>query len=100
MADPTDFSTSRVVIELGGGAVVALANRDDGLMVLSELPPARAHMLAHVLDDWSRAFGLVPDDAQVPSDVTLARGLEWVTAAAQEASALPVRLASRAARHG
>lgn len=31
-------------------------------------------MLAHVLDDWSRALGLVPDEGQVPSDATLARG--------------------------
>ena len=88
MADPTDFDASRVRVDLGADVVVAVANEDDGPAVLVRMPAGRAHALAHVLDDWSRAFGLVPDRGQVPSDATLARGLELVTAALHDAGAL------------
>jgi len=88
MADLTDFSASRVRVELGGDVVVAVANGCDGPAVLVRMPAPRAHALAHVLDDWSRTFGLAPDEGQVPSDATLARGLEWVAAAVQETGAL------------
>ena len=88
MADLTDFGASRVRVELGADVVVGVANGDDGPAVLLRMPAGRAHALAHVLDDWSRAFRLVPDRGQVPSDATLARGLELVTAALQDAGAL------------
>lgn len=98
MADLTDSDARRVRVELGGGVVVTVT--DDGAAdaevpaVLVRMPASRAHALAHVLDDWSQGFGLVPDGDQVPSDATLARGLEMVTAAVHEIGAL--RCAARA----
>ena len=88
MADLTDSGAWRVRVELGGSVVIAVANADDRPTVIIEMPAARAHTLAHLLDDWSRAFGMVPDKGQEPSDATLARGLEWVTAAVHEDGAL------------
>ena len=88
MADLTDSGASRVRVELGGGVVVAVANENDGPAVLLHMPAGRAHALAHVLDGGSSAFALVPDDGHIPSDATLARGLELVTAALHETGAL------------
>lgn len=95
MADLTDSDARRVRVELGGGVVVTVADSDAAVpVVLLQMPAGRAHVLAHVLDDWSQAFGLVPDEDQVPSDSALARGLEMVTAAVHEIGAL--RCAARA----
>ena len=89
MADLIDFDASRIRVELGGGVVVTVAEDNaDAPAVLVRMPAARVHALAHVLDDWARGFGLVPDGDQVPSDAVLARGLELVTAAVHEPGAL------------
>jgi hypothetical protein len=97
MGDPTDSDAQRLRVELDGGVAVETTSSPgtDAAVLLLRLPAARAHSLAHLLDDWSRSFGLVPNRADRPSDRVLARALETVAAGLGEPGAL--RCQSRAA---
>jgi hypothetical protein len=97
MADPTDSDAPRFHVELDGGVAVDAsvpARPDDPPVLLLRLPASRAHSLAHLLDDWSRSFGLTPNHSDRPIDRVLARTLETVAAALGDAGAL--RCQSRA----
>lgn len=93
MTNPIDTPGRRFRVELAGGAVVEAdeewpAADDRPAMVAVRLSVARAHSLAHLLGEWSTAFRMVPDRAELPSTFTLSRALEDVAAALGDPAAL------------
>jgi hypothetical protein len=100
MANPTDVPFERFLAELDGGeavqadgATVRTASGEVVPTLLLRLPVARAHTLAHLLDDWSRVFRLAPGNATSAADRLLAEALEAAAASVGEPGAL--RCASR-----
>lgn len=84
-------------MELDGGVIVAAG---DGAVsgspaVVVQMPPARAHALAHLLGEWAELFRLAPDQGDEPSAYALSQALEDVAAGLEELGALAC--ASRAA---
>ena len=95
MCDPNEPLFQRVQVDLdGGGSVHADGTnvRDaSGEVVPSvsvRLPVARAHELAHLIDEWSRAFRLPPDKPSAPGNRLLVEALEAAAAAWGEPGAL------------
>lgn len=96
MGDPTDSDARRFRIELDGGVAVEAdgstvhlgPGKPDVPGLVVRMPAARAHVLAHVLDDWSRAFRLAPNRYDEPRDPVLARVLEEAAAALGDPGAL------------
>jgi hypothetical protein len=100
MTDPTDIPYVRFRVELDGGesvhadgATVRTASGEVVPSVSMTLPVARAHALAHLLDEWAGAFRLSPGKSTSGADRLLADALEAVAAAVGEPGAL--RCASR-----
>jgi hypothetical protein len=100
MANPTDVPFDRFRVELDGGEVIEAdggtatsASGESVPALVLRMPTARAHALAHLLDDWSRAFRLSPGKATAGADRLLAEALEAAAAAVGEPGAL--RCASR-----
>jgi len=102
MTNPTDPAFLPFRVELDGGVVVEA----DGTTVVPageaaavpelvlRMPAARAHSLAHLLDDWSRALGLVPANRAATADLVLSRTLEVAAAVLGDVGAM--RCAARA----
>jgi len=89
MEDPIERAVRPFRVVLGGGEVIESAGAGSaaGELVL-RLPVARAHSLAHLLDDWSRALGVAPQRGWASGDRALSRALEAGAAALGEAGAL------------
>lgn len=96
MADPTDSDARRFRIDLDGGVAVEAdgSTIDLGPGVENEpalilrMPRGRAHSLAHVLEDWSRAFRLAPNRDDTPQDWVLSRALDEAAATLGDRRAL------------
>jgi hypothetical protein len=95
MANPTDVPYARFRVDLDGGEVVeadgSTVRAASGELVPSltvRMPVGRAHALAHLLDEWVRAFRLHPDKTTSGPDRLLADALESVAAAVGEPGAL------------
>jgi hypothetical protein len=100
MANSTDVPSERFRVELDGGEVVeadgGTVRAASGELVPTltlRMPAPRAHALAHLVDEWSRAFRLSPSPGSSRADRLLADALEMTTAALGEPDAL--RCASR-----
>lgn len=85
MTDPIDHPSSLLRVELAGGTVVSAV---DGGLVQVQLPAARAHTLAHLLDEWADLFQLPPDRGDEPTTVALSHALEDIAAALGDPGAL------------
>jgi hypothetical protein len=101
MEDPTDL-VRPFRVELDGGEVI---ESDGGLLhprmsrepvpgLVLRMPVPRAHALAHLLDDRSRALGVAPPRGFGSDDRVLSRTLEAAAAALGDVSAM--RCAARA----
>ena len=96
MANPTDVPYARFRVDLGGGeavesdgsTVVPAAGGEPAPALTVLISAVRAHELAHLVDEWSRAFRLAPDKATAGPTRLLADALEAVAAAAGEPGAL------------
>lgn len=96
MADPTDTDAPRIRIDLDGGVAVEAdgstvdlgAGAGDEPLLVLRMPRSRAHSLAHVLEDWSRAFRMAPNRNDKPQDWVLSRALEQAAAAVGDRKAL------------
>ena len=96
MADPTDTAAPRFHIDLDDGFAVEAdgssvdlgPGRGAAPALVLRMLAARAHSLAHVLDDWSRAFRLAPNRDDRPRDAILSRVLEDAAAALGDPAAL------------
>jgi len=90
MANPTDPRPDQFRAELDNGEVVEAdgstvqdpASGSQVPAVLLRMTPARAHILAHVLDDWSRAAVLF---ATLRSTEVTERALAWTLEAGSAA---------------
>ncbi len=81
MKDPTERAPRPFRVVLDGGEVIESAGADSAAPELVlRLPVSRAHTLAHLLDDRSRALG--------PNSAVLSRTLEAGAAALGELGAL------------
>lgn len=96
MADPTDSDARSLRIDLDGGVTIEADGttadlgpgaEDEPVLVL-RMPRGRAHSLAHVLEDWSRAFRMAPNRNDKPQDWVLSRALEEASAALGDRRAL------------
>jgi hypothetical protein len=96
MGDPIEGPVRPFRVVLDGGEAI----ESDGSMVqppgwdqavpelVWRMPVTRAHTLAHVLDDWSRALGIAPPKRLGAADRVLAQTLEAAAAALGEPAAL------------
>jgi hypothetical protein len=96
MGDPTEQAIRPFRVALDGGEIVESAG---GTVrpkyaeaavpeLVLRMPVSRAHALAHLLDDWSRALGLAPPKGWGSDDRVLSRTLEAGAAALGELGAM------------
>jgi hypothetical protein len=103
MANPTDDGPFRAelddgqIIEADGSTIRDPASGTQVPALLLRMSPARAHVLAHVLDDWSRAALIY---ATLRSSEVTERALAWTLEAGAAATGDPEagRCALRVAR--
>jgi hypothetical protein len=76
----TSVHADGTTVQDGSGAAVPV--------VSVRMPVARAHALAHLIDEWSRAFRLPPDKPAAAGNRLLAGALEAAAAAWGEPGAL------------
>jgi hypothetical protein len=69
------------VVESTGGTLSPAYSDAAVPELVLRLPAFRAHRLAHLLDDWSRALGLAPPAGWAATDRPLSRTLEAAAAA-------------------
>src|SRR5690349_7790156 len=104
MANPTDPSAGPFRADLDDGETVEAgptrdpASGTDVPAVVLRMPPARAHVLAHVLDDWCRAALVF---ATLRSSEVSERALAWTLEAGAAAAGDPgaARCVLRVARN-
>jgi hypothetical protein len=76
------------VVELVGGMVRTTAGVEAGPALVLRMPASRAHSLAHLMDDWSRALGLAPPKGWATEERVLSRTLEAGAATLGEPGAM------------
>jgi hypothetical protein len=76
------------VIESTGGRIQPRYSDIAVPELVLRMPAARAHWLAHLLDEWSRALGLSPPKGWGPAERTLGRTLEAAAAALGDVDAM------------
>ena len=92
MANPTDDGPFRAelddgqIIEADGSTIRDPASGAEVPAVVLRMSPARAHVLAHVLDDWSRAALIF---ATLRSSEVTERALAWTLEAGAAATGDP-----------
>lgn len=92
MANPTDDGPFRAelddgqIIEADGSTIRDPASGAEVPAVVLRMSPARAHVLAHVLDDWSRAALIY---ATLRSSEVTERALAWTLEASAAATGDP-----------